>query len=163
MEIEPIQILLQVINFGLVAFVLVKFLYHPIAKVLEERSERIKDGLDAAEKNLAEKDKMDTNVKAEIAKARKEAMKIVADAKKQAEAEAASIVATAKEQAKNAGASERAAFDTMLMEAKSAAEKDLKQLVTATTAQVLKDGLSEADQRRIIDSQIKRIKEVSFI
>ncbi len=163
MEIEPIQILLQVINFGLVAFVLVKFLYHPIAKVLEERAERIKDGLDAAEKNMAEKDKMDTAVKAEITKARKEAAKILADAKKQAETEAASIVAAAKEQAKKAGASEKASFDTMLVEAKSAAEKDLKQLVTATTAQVLKDGLSEADQRRIIDSQIKRIKEVSFI
>lgn len=162
MEIEPIQILLQIINFGLVAFVLVKFLYNPIAKVLEERSEKIKDGLDAAENNIAEKDKMDTTIKAEIAKARKEAVKIVADAKKQAESEAASIISTAKEQAKKAGESEKAAFDTMLAEAKSVAEKELKQLVVATTASVLKDGLSEADHKRIIDSQIKRIKEIKF-
>lgn len=162
MEIEPIQILLQVINFGIVAFVLVKFLYHPIAKVLEERSEKIKEGLDAAEKNVAEKDKMDANVKNEIAKARKEAAKILADAKKQAETEAVSIIAAAKEQAKKTGESEKAAFDTMIVEAKNTAEKDLKQLVVATTAQVLKNGLSEADQHRIIDSQIKRIKEVKF-
>jgi F-type H+-transporting ATPase subunit b len=162
MEIEPIQILLQVINFGLVAFVLMKLLYKPVAKVLEERAQKIKEGLDAAESNLAEKDKMDAQVKAEIAKARKDATKILADAKKQAETEAAAIVAAAKEQAKKAGESEKVAYETMLSEAKVKAEKDLKSLVTATTAQVLKNGLSDSDQNRIIDSQIKVIKDAKF-
>jgi len=161
-EIKWLQILFQIINFGLIAFVLIKFLYHPISKVLETRSEKIKEGLDAAEKNIAEKEKMDILVKAEIAKARKEAVKIVADAKKQAETEAVAIIATAKEQAKKAGESEKTAYDSMIAEAKIAAEKDLKNLVTATTAEVLKNGLTEADQRRVIDSQIKLLKNVTF-
>jgi F-type H+-transporting ATPase subunit b len=129
---------------------------------LEERAQKIKEGLDAAESNLAEKDKMDAQVKAEIAKARKDATKILADAKKQAETEAAAIVAAAKEQAKKAGESEKVAYETMLSEAKVKAEKDLKSLVTATTAQVLKNGLSDSDQNRIIDSQIKVIKDAKF-
>ncbi len=163
MEIEPIQILLQIINFGLVAFLLMKFLYKPVAKVLEERAEKIKDGMDAAEKNLAEKDKLDVHIKSEIAKARKDAAKIISDSKKQAETEAAAIIATAKEQAKKAGDSEKAAYDSMIAKAKIAAESDLKNLVCATTAKVLKNGLSETDQQRIIDSQIKLIKEIKFV
>lgn len=156
------QILFQLINFGLIAFVLIKFLYHPIAKVLEARSAKIKEGMDAAEKNIAEKDKLDIQIKAEVAKARKEATKIVADAKKQAETEAAAIITAAKEQAKKVSENEKIMLDGLLTEARTKAEKDLKALVAATTAQVLKNGLSEADQHRIIESQLKMIKEIKF-
>lgn len=162
MDIQPIQMLLQVVNFGLVVFILMKFLYRPISKVLEARSEKIKEGLDAAEKNIAEKDKLDSQVKTEIGKARKDAAKIIADAKKQAEIEAANIVAKAKEQAKKVADNEKTAFDSLLTEARTKAEKELKELVTKTTAQVLKNGLTEADQHRIIDSQTKMLKEIKF-
>ena len=163
MEIQPIQILLQMVNFGLVVFVLVKFLYNPISKVLEARSEKIKEGMDSAEKNIAEKQKLDSLIKTELAKARKDAAKLLSDTKKQAETEAQEIISTAKAQAKKAASNEQESFDTMLAEAKQKAEKEIKQLVTATTAQVLKNGLTEAEQHKIIESQIKLLKEVKFV
>lgn len=163
MEIQPIQILLQVINFGVVAFVLIKFLYNPIAKVLEARSEKIKAGMDAAEKNLSEKEKLETQVKSELSKARKEANEIIANAKKDAEAKAGEIIAEAKAQAKKAQENERKTFESMLAESKAKAEADLKNLVIATTAKVLKNGLSAADQQKIIDNQTKLLQEVKFV
>jgi len=163
MEIQPIQILLQIINFGLVAFFLIKFLYRPIAKVLEARTEKIKQGMDAAEKNIADQSKLEAYVKSEQAKARKDAQKILTDAKKQAEEEAAQIIATAKEQAKKASATEAEAGASLIVEAQKKAEQNLKQLVAATTAKVLEAGLSEADQRKIIDSQINQLKTIKFV
>lgn len=163
MEIQPIQILLQIVNFGIVAFVLIKFLYGPIAKVLETRSEKIKLGMDAAEKNLADRNKLEAQIKAEQAKARKEAAKIIADAKKQAETDAADIIAKAKEQAKKATSTEMESANNIMAEALKKAEANIAQLVTATTAKVLADGLSEADQRKIIEAQIKKLGSVKFV
>jgi F-type H+-transporting ATPase subunit b len=161
-EIQWMQILFQIINFGLIMFVLVKFLYHPIAKVLEDRSQKIKAGMTAAEKSLAEKAKLDVEIKSEIAKAKKEGNAIVAEAKKKADSEAAAIVAAAREQAKKLADNERQATESLIKEAKMKAEADLKSLVAATTAQVLKAGLTESDHRRIIDSQSKLLKDVKF-
>lgn len=163
MEIQPIQILLQIINFGVVAFFLIKFLYHPIAKVLEVRSEKIKLGVDAAEKNLADRSKLETQIKSEQAKARKDAAKILADAKKQAEVEAAEIISKAKEQAKKAAAAEIEASASAAAESVRKAEANIRQLVTATTAKVLSDGLTETEQHKIIDNQIKKLASVKFL
>lgn len=163
MEIQPIQILLQIINFGVIAFFLVKFLYQPIAKVLEVRSEKIKLGMDAAEKNLADRNKLEAQIKAEQTKVRKEAAKILAEAKKQAEAEAFDIIAKAKDQAKKVAAAETESAASIVAESMKKAEANIKQLVTATTAKVLQNGLSQADQHKIIASQIKQIEAVKFI
>jgi F-type H+-transporting ATPase subunit b len=163
MEIQPIQILLQMVNFGVVAFFLIKFLYQPIAKVLEVRSEKIKLGMDAAEKNLADRNKLETQVKTELAKARKDAAKLLADAKKQAETEAAEIIAKAKDQAKKVAATESDSAATMAAESIKKAEADIRRLVTATTAKVLENGLTEAEQHKIIDSQIKKLAAVNFV
>lgn len=162
MDIQPIQILLQIVNFGLVVFILIKFLYRPIAKVLETRSEKIKEGLEAAEISIAEKDKLDNQIKTELAKARKEAAKIIAEAKKQADIESAATIAAAKELAKRAADNEKTVYDGLLIEARLKAENELKELVTVTTAKVLKNGLTEADQHRIIDSQLKMLGEITF-
>ncbi len=40
----------QCVSFGIVAFLLHRFAYQPILKVLAERKDRIKEGLDNAEK-----------------------------------------------------------------------------------------------------------------
>ncbi len=162
MDIQPMQILLQLINFGLVVFVLMKLLYKPVSKVLEARSEKIKQGMDAAEKNIAEQKKMETQVKAELTKARKEAQKILSDAKKQADIESAAIVAKAKEQAQKTTSAELEAGQSMIKEAQAKAALQIKEMVTATTAKILGDSLTAADQKRIIDSQIKQLKDIKF-
>ena len=41
---------LYLVNFGLLALILTKFLYKPLLKVLDERSSRIKENLEEAER-----------------------------------------------------------------------------------------------------------------
>ncbi|MBI2330390.1 F0F1 ATP synthase subunit B [Candidatus Daviesbacteria bacterium] len=57
--INPILLLAQVVNFALLLFILKRFLYKPILKVLEERKKKIEDSLKNAEeieKKLLETD-----------------------------------------------------------------------------------------------------------
>ena len=85
MEIHFDQILLQLINFGIVLFVLVKFLYKPVLKILDQRSEKIDAGLAAAEKNLEEQAKVEELKKKQLTQAEKQASKIIEEAKLEAQ------------------------------------------------------------------------------
>ena len=102
----------QIVNFAILLFILKKFLYKPIAQMLEERSKKIKQGLDDAEnahKALLDADvqktailktaKTDADKILENVKASSETLKqkSAEDAKKQA----AEIIETAKKQAKD--------------------------------------------------------------
>jgi F-type H+-transporting ATPase subunit b len=162
-EIQLPQILFQIVNFAIVLFVLKKFLLKPIKKVLDERSDRVAEGMKAAEENIKAQEEMEKTAKAEIAKARKEAAAIVAEAKKDAEKKAAEIIEEAKADAKKAVATERRALEAAMADEKKRLQSQLAELITATTEQVLADGVNEKMQHEIIKSQIAKIKEVRFV
>lgn len=160
MDIQPIQILLQIANFSILMFVLVKFLYQPLTKVLDQRSQKIEEGMVAAEKNIKEAGKMEETVKEEISKARKEAAKITAEARKNAETDAQAILDKAKAEAKKAIQKERQAFEATMKEEEQKLQAKLADLVTQTTAQLLRGTLAEKDQKAIIAAQLKQLKKV---
>ena len=54
MEIDIKQVLLQLLNFGILVFIFGKFMFQPILKILDARSKKIQDGQLAAEKSLKE-------------------------------------------------------------------------------------------------------------
>ncbi len=109
--LEPKLFIAQIVNFAVLFFLLKIFLYKPVLQILEERSRRIKQGLDDAEnakKTLANADnekigilktaKIDADKILENTKLSAENIKqkTAEDAKKQA----ADIIDSAKKQAK---------------------------------------------------------------
>lgn len=84
----------QMVNFGILLFVLGKFLYTPLLSMLDERKRRIADGLkraEAAEKRAAE---VEEEYHAMLAKAKAEAAEIVDGVKKEVGAMREKLVAT---------------------------------------------------------------------
>lgn len=55
MEIIPLQIIYQIVNFSIIMGLLTYLLYKPILKVFEERSKRIEEGQKAAQDLIQEK------------------------------------------------------------------------------------------------------------
>jgi F-type H+-transporting ATPase subunit b len=157
-DIQFPQILFQIINFGIIAFVLTKFIYKPIIKILEQRSQKIEAGLTAAEKNQSLQEELEAEKKAMAAKARQEADALKAESLKEAQKKATEIIAKAKSDASKAIDSERVSLMATIEAEKVKAKKDIAGLITSGVTQILKDGLSEQDQRRIIAAQIKKIK-----
>ncbi|MFI5205711.1 MAG: ATP synthase F0 subunit B, partial [Candidatus Paceibacterales bacterium] len=83
--IEPILLLAQIVNFLIILFVLKKFFYKPIVKMLEERKTKIKESMvnaDLIETRLKETEQKSAAI---LESARKNAQELMEDAKSQAQ------------------------------------------------------------------------------
>jgi F-type H+-transporting ATPase subunit b len=147
----------QVVSFVIVALVLRQFAYKPILAVLEERRQRIAEGLLNAEKikqQLAEAEQRHAEI---LAKANAQAQKMIDDARessahiaerKQQEAVVAAEQIMAK--AREASAIEHERTMTEL-------KRELGRLVVNTTAKVTGKILTPEDQRRLQDEASRQI------
>jgi F-type H+-transporting ATPase subunit b len=147
----------QVVSFILVALVLRIYAYKPILAVLEERRQKIAEGLLNAEKikqQLAEAEQRHAEI---LSKANAQAQKMIDDARESAEhvgerkqqeaiAAAEQIIAKAQE----ASAIERERVMTEL-------KRELGRLVVDTTAKVTGKVLTSEDQKRLQDEASRQI------
>jgi F-type H+-transporting ATPase subunit b len=85
----------QFVVFFILVFVTMKFVWPPVMKALDERAEKIANGLAAADRGKAEMAAAEKRIAAELAATRDESAKRIADAEKRA----AAIIDEAKQQA----------------------------------------------------------------
>ena len=154
---NPWLFLSQVISFTIVAFCLRRFAYKPVLAVLEERLQRIAEGLLNAEKikqQLAEAEQRYSEI---LAKANAQAEKMIDEARqstahlaerKQQEAIAAAEQILAK--AREASALE---YERTMAELK----RQLGRLVVDTTAKVTGKVLTPEDQRRLQEEAARQL------
>ena len=154
---NPWLFLSQVISFTIVALLLRRFAYKPILAVLEERRQRIEQGLLNAElikKQLAEAEQRYAEI---LAKANADAQKMIDEARassahlaerKEQEAIAAAEQIIAKAREASAIEHER----TM-----EALKRELGRLVVDTTAKVTGKVLTSDDQRRLQEEAARQL------
>jgi len=149
--------LAQCISFSLVAFLLQKFAYKPILKILEERRQKIAQSLENAQKikeQLAEAQQAAAKV---IEKANAEAQRMIDEARAAAKvlqeresqaavAQAAQIIAKARE----ATAVEREKVFADL-------KREVARLVIDTTSKVTGKVLTTDDQRRLTEEASREL------
>ena len=107
----------QLINFLILVFLLYKILYKPLFKTINERTERIKKGLDLTEKMEEEYKKIEDTRNEVVIKAQTEATKIITSAEEKAEIRAQKII----EETKKKG-------DEMIKDYQKSLEKEKEQL-----------------------------------
>lgn len=147
----------QVISFLIVAFLLHRFAYKPILKVLEARREEIATSLANAEKIKVELAKTEALRQEVLNTANVNANKLIEEARAAAakvqEAETQKAIAAAEQiiaKAREAAAQDHA---RMVQELR----KEIGQLVVRTTAQVTGKVLSIEDQKRLVEETNKQI------
>jgi F-type H+-transporting ATPase subunit b len=151
------HLIAQIISFSIVCILLYNFAYKRVLGMLEERRQRIAEGLANAEK-----------IKAELANAEKQRQDIVSQANRQAnnlieEARAAAARVQEKETQKAiataesiiAKAREAAAADHARMLAEL--RREVGRLVVQTTATVTGKILTPEDQRRLAEETAKQV------
>ena len=92
-------LLTQLISFTILVIVLYKFLYGPITRMLDQRAERIKSSLEAADRARAEAASSAEQVEQEMVKARQEGQRLIAEAQEAARRAAEQIEQRSKAQA----------------------------------------------------------------
>lgn len=147
----------QVINFVVVAVLLRQFAYKPIVKILQERRERIAEGLSNADKirqQLADAEQRHAEI---LAKANVEAQKMIEEAR-----ESAGHVAERKEQEAIAAAEQimaKAREASALEHERTMAElkREIGRLVVDTTSKVTGKVLTSDDQRRLQEEAARQL------
>ena len=96
LTVEPYWVLVAIVQFGLLFWLLQRFLWGPVTKALDARAQRIREGLDNAEAAKRERLQMQAEVERLLNEARREASAIAERTTQAAEAAAAEIRTQAK-------------------------------------------------------------------
>ena len=155
--IQWTKLIPQLINFGIVLFVLWKWAYKPVFNMLDARQKKIADSIANADKIKAELARTEADRQKTLAEAGELANKIIADARAAAsrlsEVESQKAIATAEQiiaKAREAAAQDQA---RMLAELK----QEVGRLVVQTTATVTGKILTADDQRRLAEETQKQL------
>ena len=147
----------QVISFCIVAFLLQKFAYKPVVTMLEDRRQRIAEGLANAEKIKSELQRTEAARLEVLNTANTQANKLIEEARAAAnrvrEEETQKAIAAAEQiitKAREAAAAEHAKMLTDL-------KREVGRLVVQTTATVTGKILTADDQKRLAEETAKQI------
>ena len=158
-QLDPGLFIWTIITFLLVLFLLSKFAWKPLLKVLQEREDEIKSSLKDAEVAKAELEKVNLESEKILNDARAEARKIQAESKSVSEKQRDEIIHKAKEEAKKIVVN---AEGQIKME-KDLAIKQIQEKVIDLTfsisEKVIKKNLSTDDNQKIIKDSLKGLEK----
>ena len=148
----------QIILFVIVALALKKFAYAPLLKVLEERRQRIAEGVANAEKIKEELAKAQASAQEILKSANTQGNKLIEEARQTAakvlEVESQKAVATANDIVTKA----RQASEAELVRMKAELRKEVGRLVVATSAKVTGGILTADQQNRLAEETAKQLR-----
>jgi len=150
--------LIQLITFVLAFFVLYKWAFPPILKMLDERHKKIEDGVNLGEQMKKDQAAFETKVADELSKARAEADMIIAGAEetskqivRDAEGKAADKAATIVAEGEARAASEMA-------RARKKLEGEVVALISDATEAIIGEKVDAAKDAQLIDRALKESK-----
>lgn len=158
MEIDIKQVLLQLLNFGILVFLFSRFMFKPLIKILDARSKKIADGQAAAEKSLKATAELEKRQAEKLAEASRKAANIINEAKAESKKLGVELIAEAKNVASVELAKQKDAFHKELENEELALKKRIADLVVETTKTVLAGTLKDSDLKAITTKEIAKLK-----
>ena len=147
----------QVISFLIVAGLLYKFAYQPILEVLEQRRQRIADGLANAEKIKAELAKTEAARQEVLNQANLQANRLIEEARAAAERLREQKNQEAINQVNQLIAKAKESNDAELTRMRTELRREMVRLVAETTARVTGKILTVDDQRRLAEETTRQL------
>ena len=148
------QLIAQIVNFFVLLFILRLVAYKPILKMLDERKQRIAEGLNAAEIARAEAAAAQANIQGQLETARKEGQEIVANA----QGIATRIQADAREQSSKdrEAALERARVEIQQERDRAIASlrSEFADITVSAAEKVINQSLDRQAHQRVIDETL---------
>lgn len=148
--------LAQLINFAIIFFVLYKFAFKPIAKIMQERTDTIEKSLSDAkevEQKLAETNVEQTRI---LNEAKKEALAIVENANQSAEANKQKLIEKTKEEVAIIINGEKAKIAQEKEESLKELKQEIAGLVILAVEKVIKEKMDGNKDKEMIEDIIKK-------
>lgn len=144
-------LLFELVNFGILYWILKRYAYKPIVDMLERRRKQIEDSLKAAEEALAERAALGKERQEIIAKAKAHAADIVAEARGEAEKQKNAIIADAESSADHIMEQAKRETDRQLATARTKLAGEARELVVAATSRLIDEKLDIKRDEKLVE------------
>lgn len=148
----------QLFNFAILVFVLWRFAYKPVFKLLEERREKIAQGVKDSEDAGVKLGEAVSEKKALIAEARKESVKIIDEAKEKAEIKYQEIIAKSKNDIKLIIEEEKLKIAAEKNVAFASIKDEAAKMISLALEKILPQSLDNKRDGELIAKAIKDLK-----
>ena len=152
-------LLAQAVNFLLVLWLLNKFVFKKVLSHLEERRNKIEQGLELTERANREIERIDEARHRELEKARTEAEKILADARSSAIAKEKAALAVVRAEAEKVLLKAKKEASREKGDAVQAAKNEIQQIAVLMAERVLSRSVTKEDQDRAAKEVVEYLEK----
>lgn len=150
-----------IINLFIQLWLLKKFLFKPVHRILEERKKLADQQIEDAKAARAEADSIKKEYETNMANANAKASKIVSDAQKQAQKRADQIVAQAEQEASSMKAEAASEIAQEKKKAVNEVKDQIGGLAMDIAGKVVEKEIDPNDHKKLIDEFIDKVGEAS--
>ncbi len=145
----------QLINVGLLFLLLSRFAFKPIMAMLDQRAERIRDSLEAAERARAEAAQSQANIQAQLDAARREGQVIIEHASRAAEQLRQETIDVARREAEQLLVRARQDFGLEREKAMQELRRQFADLTITAAERVIHQSLDANAHQRLIEEVLE--------
>ena len=157
-SINIYEIIFQCLNFGILFWLLKRFLTKPLSEFIRNRTDSIKDNISTAESSRIESERILQEQKEFLKKAHQEAKDIRSRTEESTKKERASILNKSKDDAKLIVENAKKEIERDVQKAKQSLTEEIATLSIRLTEKILKSSIDKNAQKPIIQEYLDRIK-----
>lgn len=160
LSVESTLLWATLVIFVLFAFILGKFAWGPLLKIVDEREKSIRDQVDSAERAAAEARQLLQQHQELVKNAGRDRDELLAKTAKEAEAIRQDLLARARTESEQVVARAREQMQREKDQAVSELRLQVADIAVEAAARIVKSSLDEATQRRLVDEYVKSLPRV---
>ncbi|MBR4628541.1 MAG: F0F1 ATP synthase subunit B [Ruminococcus sp.] len=139
------------INLILLLILMKIFLFKPIRKMMDKRTQMVQDELDSAKKTREEAEQLREQYDSELDSAKDEAQKIIDKAHEDAETERAAIIKRSKEEAERIVADAGKSIENERRRVLAQAQTQIADLAVEAASRIIGENVDDEKNRRLVD------------
>ncbi|KKR75051.1 ATP synthase F0 subunit B [Candidatus Curtissbacteria bacterium RIFCSPLOWO2_01_FULL_41_28] len=157
--IQPVLLLAQIVNFLIILYLLQKFFYKPIVKLLEQRKKRIEESLknaDLIEEKLKKTQEQSVQI---LAEAQKNSQALIASAKGESEKIISQATLEARKQLEEILTQSQVQIEAQRKQMQKQLEKETLNLVVEVVRKVLERTLKPKERQDLTTKAVSEIEK----
>ena len=158
-QLDPGLFVWTILTFLLLLFVLAKFAWKPLLKMLKDREELIRSSLEDAEKAKKKLERLNAEGQAIINQARSEAQSILSEGKTAAAKLKDETLDVAKEQAKQIASEAEKQINIEKEKAIAEIKSEVVNLSMSIAEKLINKNISPEDNKALIDESLSNVEE----
>lgn len=159
-DINPYEIIMQIVNFAILLWLLNKFLYKPLVGFLDKRADEIQSTIDNAMSLKDEAEAMSDQAKKGIEDARKEAKNISQTVLDQSQNDRQKMIKEAEQKVQIILDSGRKEVENSIRKAKQELKEQIADISVDIATKIIEKEMSPGDHERLIKDHILEISEL---